>query len=188
MVDRLDEARRRVPESHSDGFDLAKPLDAFPVVRRSDSDRGPAGPAALEIFDRSPARLPDVAHLERPPGFLRDSSLRDVALAKRRVLEQSLPEQCPAWLQLDARSSDVRWDVQPPQVAWTERLQGAPDRQPEEQPQALPSYRLALAMEQPVPPALREEASVLVLQASVVLWLEPEMAQGARSSLWLPQP
>jgi hypothetical protein len=161
------------------------------VVRRGDSDKGLTGPTALEIFDRSAARLPDVAHLKHwskcPPMFLRDSPLRDVALATRPVLEQSLPEQRPASLQLGARSSDVRWDVQLPEVAWTEPLQDAPDRRPEEQPQALPSFLLTLAMEQPVLQALREEASVLVLQASVVLRLEPELAQGARSSLWLPQ-
>jgi hypothetical protein len=89
MLDRLDEARRRVRESHSDGFDLAQPLDAFPVVRRADSDKGLTGPAALEISDRSSARLPDVAHLERrlkcPRKYLRDSSLLDVALSTRPV-------------------------------------------------------------------------------------------------------
>jgi hypothetical protein len=94
-----------------------------------------------------------------------------------------LPEQRPASLPLGARSSDVRWDVPLPEVEWTEPLSDAPDRPREEQPQALPSFRLALAVKQPVPQALREELPVLVLQASVVLRLDPELAQGARSSL-----
>jgi hypothetical protein len=42
-----------------------------------------------------------------------------------------------------------------------------------------------LAKEQPVPQALREEAQLLVPQASLVLRLEPLLEQGARSSLWL---
>ncbi len=131
MGDRPDEAGRRVSEDHSDGFDLAKPRDAFPVERRGDPDKGLTGPAAREIFDLSEARLPDVAHLGRrskcPPMFLRDSPLLDVALAARPVLVKS-SELRRASLQLGAQSSDVLSDVQPPEAAWTELLPDAPGR------------------------------------------------------------
>lgn len=190
MGDRPDEAGRRVSEDHSDGFDLAKPRDAFPVERRGDSDKGLTGPAAREIFDLSEARLPDVAHLGRrskcPPMFLRDSPLLDVALAARPVLVKS-SELRRASLQLGAQSSDVLSDVQPPEAAWTELLPDARERHSEQLPQALQSFPLALAKEQSVPQALREEAQLLVPQASMVPRLEPLLEQGARSSLWLPR-
>jgi hypothetical protein len=51
----------------------------------------------------------------------------------------------------------------------------------------LPLFPLVLAKEQPVPQALREVAQMLVLQASMVLRLEPALEQGVRSLLWLPR-
>ena len=191
MGDRPDEAGRRVSEDHSDGFDLAQPRDAFPVERRDDSDMGLIGPAAREIFDLSAVRLPDVAHpgcrSKCPPMFLRDSLLLDVALAARPVLQQSLPEPRRASLPLGARSSDVQSDVPLPQLAWTEPRPDVPERHLERQRQELPLFRLALAKERPGLQALREEVQMLVLQASMVLRLEPALEQGVRSLLWRPR-
>jgi hypothetical protein len=57
---------RRVAEDRSVAPDREKPRCAFLAERRGDFDKGLTGLGALEIFDLSVARLPDVAHRARP--------------------------------------------------------------------------------------------------------------------------
>ncbi len=184
MADRPDVVDRRVVEDRSVVLGLVRLPDAFLAERPDDSGKELVVPDAQEVFDLS-ARPPDVAHPKPekyPSPYPRprlDSPLLDAAPAARPVSEQSLREQRPASLPLDASS-----DVQLSKAAQMESQRGALARRSVLRLLALPSFPLERAREQPVPQALRAMAQ---LPVSAWLQLEPQPGQGVQSLLWLPR-
>jgi hypothetical protein len=171
----------RVWEDRWAGLELAQPPGAFPEERRDDSGKGLTGPDAVEIVDLLAARLPDVAH----PTFRSKQLPRldwpplNAAPKGRLFSEPSLRE---------PRRASPHSDVQLPEAARPDLMQVAPDRHSEAQPQALRSFPLALAREQPT---LHAKVRILARPVSPEHPLEktsePMSGPGALSSLWLPR-